>query len=54
MKNGNDINIEANNTTVWWHGKPHSIKEKNSFVNIIQGLFFIIKEMYKKEITILC
>ncbi len=40
MKNGNDINIEANNTTMWWHGKPHTIKEKNVFVDIIQGLFF--------------
>lgn len=40
LKNGNNISIEANNTTMWWHGKSHAIKEPDTFVNIIQGLFF--------------
>lgn len=40
LKDGNDIKIRANNNTMWWHGKSHVIKEKDTFVNIIQGLFF--------------
>ena len=39
-KNGETTTIEANGTTVWQNGKPHSLKEKDSFVNIIEGLFF--------------
>ncbi len=40
LKDGNDIKIHANNNTMWWHGKSHVIKEKDTFINIIQGLFF--------------
>lgn len=40
LKDGEDIKISANNSTMWWHGKSHVIKETNTFVNIIQGLFF--------------
>ncbi len=40
LKDGNDIKIRANNNTMWWHGKSHVIKEKDTFINIIQGLFF--------------
>ena len=40
LENGNDINIEANDTTIWWHGKSHALKQPDVFVNIIEGLFF--------------
>ena len=40
LKDGSEIKICANNTTMWWHGKSHAIKETDTFVNIIQGLFF--------------
>lgn len=40
LKNGDSICIGANRNTMWWHGKSHAIKEKDVFVNIIQGLFF--------------
>lgn len=40
LENGSDLHIQANNTTLWWHGKSHALKETDTFVNIIQGLFF--------------
>lgn len=40
LKDGSEIKICANNTTMWWHGKSYAIKETDTFVNIIQGLFF--------------
>ena len=40
LKNGDNVNLEANGTTVWWHGKAYVIKEVETYVNIIQGLFF--------------
>lgn len=40
LKTGDDVIIEANNDTMWWHGKAHPIKETDMFVEIIQGLFF--------------
>ncbi|MCI8726193.1 MAG: hypothetical protein HFG66_08785 [Hungatella sp.] len=40
LANGEDITLKANGTTMWWHGKSHSLKEENVFVNIIRGLFF--------------
>lgn len=40
LENGNDISIEANGTTIWWHGKSHALKQPDVFVNIIEGLFF--------------
>lgn len=44
LKNGRDIRIEANHTTMWWHGKTHPIKDQDVFVNVIQGLYFEWKE----------
>ena len=40
LENGDSISIEANNTTVWWHGRSHSLKKPEVFVKIIQGLYF--------------
>ncbi|MEA4920311.1 MAG: hypothetical protein VB078_05290 [Clostridiaceae bacterium] len=40
LKSGDDVTIEANNATMWWHGKAHPIKEPDMFVKIVQGLFF--------------
>lgn len=40
LKDGKDITIQANRTTMWWHGKSHPIKETKTFINIIEGLFF--------------
>lgn len=40
LKNGKEIMIEANHTTLWWKGKSHPIKQKDVFVNVIEGIFF--------------
>lgn len=40
LTDGRDVTIEANHTTMWWHGKSHPIKETDMFINVIQGLFF--------------
>lgn len=40
LENGKSVSIEANETTMWWKGKAHALKETEVFVNVIQGLFF--------------
>ncbi|NDO47428.1 hypothetical protein [Clostridium sp. MD294] len=44
LKNGKDVMIEANYTTVWWKGKSYEIKEKDMFINIITALFFDLEK----------
>lgn len=41
LKNGTDKTISANNTTVWWNNKTYIIKDKESFVNLTEGIFFL-------------
>ncbi len=38
--NGGEVSLRAGHTAMWWHGKQHVLKEKDVFVNIVQGLFF--------------
>lgn len=33
--------ISANNTVVWWKGKKYIIKDKDMFVNLTEGIFFL-------------
>ena len=33
--------ISANNTTVWWNNKIHVIKDKDMFINLTEGIFFL-------------
>lgn len=40
LKDGDDVTIRANNTSVWWHGKLHPIKDTALFINVVDGLFF--------------
>lgn len=44
LKNKTDKTISANNTTVWWNGKAHVIKDADMFVNLTEGIFF--QEVY--------
>jgi len=44
VKNGNDVMIKANNTTVWRNEKLYEIKQKDIFVNIVEGIFFDIEK----------
>lgn len=41
QKDGTDQTISANRTTVWWEGKTYAIKDKDMFVNLTEGLFFL-------------
>ena len=41
LKDGTDKTISANNTTVWWNNKPYAIKDKEMFINITEGIFFL-------------
>ena len=40
LKDGDDVTISANNTSMWWHGKVHPIKDTSLFINVVDGLFF--------------
>ena len=40
LRDGSDVTVSANNTTVWWNGKAHSLKDEDMFVNVTQGIFF--------------
>lgn len=44
LKDGDDVTIRANNTSMWWHGKSYPIKETDMFINIVQGLYFDLAE----------
>lgn len=41
LKDGTDKTISANNTTVWWNDKSYTIKEKEMFINLAEGIFFL-------------
>ena len=38
---GTEQTVSANRTTVWWQGKAYALKEKDMFVNLPEGLFFL-------------
>ena len=40
LKDGDDVTISANNTSMWWHGKVHPIKDTSLFINVVDGIFF--------------
>ena len=41
LKDGTDKAIAANNTTVWWNEKAYAIKDKEMFINLTEGIFFL-------------
>ena len=41
FKDGTDKTISANNTTVWWNNKTYTIKDKEMFINLTEGIFFL-------------
>lgn len=46
LRNGTNKTISANNTIVWWNGKPYAIKNKEQFVNLAKVIF--LKDMQVK------
>ena len=41
LKDGTSKTISANNTTVWWNNKIHLIKDKEMFIKLTEGIFFL-------------
>lgn len=41
LKDGTSKTISANKTTVWWNNKIHVIKDKEMFINLTEGIFFL-------------
>ena len=41
LKDGTSKTISANNTTVWWNNRIHVIKDKEMFINLTEGIFFL-------------
>ena len=37
---GDTVTVEANRTTVWWHGKAHAVKHPGSFIKLTEGVLF--------------
>lgn len=40
MNDGTHVELGADEANVWWKGKAHPLKEPESFVNILRGLYF--------------
>lgn len=40
LKDGGSYVLQAGETTVWWKGKAHPLKQKKIFYNVAEGLFF--------------
>lgn len=40
LKDETDQTVSANNNTVWWNGKSYSLKDKETFINLAEGIFF--------------
>lgn len=41
LTNGNEISVSASRETVWWKGKAHVLHDKDMFVNLTEGIFFL-------------
>ena len=41
LKDGTDKTISANNTTVWWNNKTYTIKDKEMFIKLTEGIFYL-------------
>lgn len=41
LQNGQEVSLSANRNTVWWKGKAHAVKQKDIFVNLTEGIFFL-------------
>lgn len=40
LQDGTAKTISANNTTVWWNNKTYTLKDKEIFINLTEGIFF--------------
>lgn len=40
LKNGDKVEVSANRTCVFYNGKKRALKKEETFMNIVEGLFF--------------
>lgn len=41
LNNGETVSIAADRETLWWRGKAHAIKDKEMFIKLAEGIFFL-------------
>lgn len=41
LEDGESISVSASRSTVWWQGKAHAIKDREMFINLAEGIFFL-------------
>lgn len=37
---GKKISVSANQDTVWWNGKTHTLKDDDTFIKVTEGIFY--------------
>jgi len=40
LKNSTDKTVSASNTAVYWNGKCHALKERETFIKLTEAIFF--------------
>lgn len=46
LDNGDQVEVSANATAVFYNGKKHILKDDNTFVNVVEGIFY--KELFNE------
>ncbi len=41
LEDGKSVSVSASRSTVWWHGKAHAIKDREMFIKLAEGVFFL-------------
>lgn len=48
LDDGERVCVSANRDTVWWKGKAYAIQEKELFINVVEGIFFLEESMQEE------
>lgn len=41
LEDGKSVSVSASRGTVWWQGKAHAIKDREMFIKLAEGVFFL-------------
>ena len=41
LDDGRAVSVSADRETVWWKGRPWAIKDREMFINLAEGIFFL-------------
>lgn len=41
LDDGRAVSVSASRETVWWKGRPRAIKDREMFINLAEGIFFL-------------